>query len=97
MIKYSLTAAAKTDVREIVAYIDENNSDAASAVLNRLFERFVSIAKMPEIGRLREEFGKGLRSFPEGNYLIFYRLTSRGIEILRVLHSARDIETIFDN
>lgn len=97
MTKYSLTAPARMDVQEIVAYIEEDNSDAASAIVDRLFDRFVSIAKMPEIGRLREEFGTGLRSFPEGNYLIFYRLTSRGIEILRVLHSARDIEAIFDN
>lgn len=35
-----------------------------------------------------------LRSSPVGNYLIFYRPLPDGIEILRVLHGARDIAAI---
>lgn len=35
------------------------------------------------------------RSFPVGNYIIFYRPTDRGSEIIRILHSARDIPNIF--
>jgi toxin ParE1/3/4 len=36
-----------------------------------------------------------LRSFPVGSYVIFYRPIEEGIEVIRVLHSARDIEDIF--
>lgn len=36
----------------------------------------------------------GLRSFPVGKYLIFYRLIDGGLEIVRVLHGARDIENL---
>jgi toxin ParE1/3/4 len=38
-----------------------------------------------------------LRSFPVGNYVIFYREVSEGIEIIRVLHGARDIEGIISS
>nr|WP_245754608.1 type II toxin-antitoxin system RelE/ParE family toxin [Candidatus Accumulibacter aalborgensis] len=38
----------------------------------------------------------GLRSFPAGRYIIFYQQISEGIEIVRVLHSARDLNAIFD-
>jgi len=31
-----------------------------------------------------------------GNYVIFYRKALRGIDIIRVLHGARDIERIFE-
>ena len=29
------------------------------------------------------------------NYLIFYRPTERGVEIIRVIHGSRDIEDLF--
>lgn len=36
----------------------------------------------------------GLRSMPFGRYLIFYLLLSDGIDLVRVLHSARDLEAV---
>jgi toxin ParE1/3/4 len=35
-----------------------------------------------------------VRDFP--SYLVFYRSTESGIEVLRVIHAARDIAAIFD-
>ncbi|MGH9942446.1 MAG: type II toxin-antitoxin system RelE/ParE family toxin [Pyrinomonadaceae bacterium] len=37
-----------------------------------------------------------LRSYSVKNYLIFYQPFEDRIDILRVLHGARDIESIFD-
>jgi toxin ParE1/3/4 len=34
---------------------------------------------------------KDLRSFPVGNYIIFYKATARGIEIARVMSGRQDI------
>jgi len=47
------------------------------------------------MGRLRDELADGLRSFPVGRYVIFYRPIPKGIEIVRVLHGARDLDAIF--
>jgi toxin ParE1/3/4 len=52
------------------------------------------IAESPYIGREREELAPGIRSFPAGRYLIFYRPIADGIEIVRVLHGSRDVDTI---
>jgi len=38
----------------------------------------------------------GLRSFPIGKYVIFYVPRSRGIEVVRVLHGARDLKLFFE-
>lgn len=46
---------------------------------------------MPSIGRLHDELAENLRSFPVGRYVIFYLPLLDGIEIVRVLHSARDL------
>jgi hypothetical protein len=45
----------------------------------------------------REELDTGIQSFPHGRYILFYRAVPGVIEIVRVLHSARDIENIFDD
>ena len=41
--------------------------------------------------RLREELMPGLRSFPYARYVVFFMPERDGIEIVRVVHSARDI------
>jgi toxin ParE1/3/4 len=46
------------------------------------------------MGRERNDIAPGLRSFPVGKYLIFYRLIDEGLEIVRVLHGARNIENL---
>lgn len=53
------------------------------------------IVKFPEMGRNYEELAPGLRGFPIGNYIIFYRKIETGIEVNRLLSGYRDIETLF--
>ncbi len=49
----------------------------------------------PASGAGREESPPAFRSFPEENYVIFYRPVKDGVQIVRVLHGARYIERIF--
>lgn len=49
------------------------------------------LADNPQAGRERPELGRGIRSFPVGNYIVFYEATACGPKIVRVLHGARDI------
>ncbi len=48
------------------------------------------------MGRDRSQLAAGLRSFPVGNYIIFYMPLPNGIEIIRVLNGAGDIDALFD-
>ena len=45
----------------------------------------------PRAGRRRPELGGELRSFPVGNYIVFYAPTRDGIEVLRVLEGHQNI------
>jgi toxin ParE1/3/4 len=47
------------------------------------------------MGRARDELAPGIRSFPFGRYLIFYLPISGGIDIVRFLHGARDVDRVF--
>jgi toxin ParE1/3/4 len=56
------------------------------------------LGQYPKIGPDRSNIVPGVRSFPVGNYLIFYREISQGVEIIRVLHGARNLDFIdFDS
>lgn len=48
------------------------------------------------MGRDRNELAKDLRSFPLGRYVIFYMPDTNGITVVRVIHSARDIDAAMD-
>ena len=50
------------------------------------------LVENPLAGRERGELRKGLRSFPVGNYVVFYQPVADGIEIIRVMHGRQDID-----
>ena len=82
---------AECDLDEIWWYIAQDNPRNADSFLDRIQERFISLADFPQLGTGRDELKTGLRSQPLGNYLIFYFPLNDGIEVVRVLHGARDI------
>jgi toxin ParE1/3/4 len=89
------TAAARDDYFEIYDYIAEHSLQNAERVLRRLDERLRLLAANNLMGRPRPELAANLRSFPESSYIIFYRPIDGGIELIRVIHSARDITPEF--
>jgi toxin ParE1/3/4 len=48
------------------------------------------------MGRHREELAAELRSFLVDNFVIFYRPMDGGIEVVRILHGARDLPPLFE-
>ena len=84
-----------SDLAEIWDYIADDSEVRADAFVATIDAKFQTLAKQPGIGRMRDELATGLRSLPIGRYVIFYLSLADGIEIIRVLHGARDIDTIF--
>lgn len=87
---------AEQDVIDIWFYIAVENRSRVNA--DRLLKRFdivfEKLAKNPGMGILKSQYGAGLYQFRYGHYLIFYRIITGGIEIVRVLHGARNIPEI---
>jgi toxin ParE1/3/4 len=46
------------------------------------------------IGRARPELREDLRSFPYSAYLVLYRVIDDGVEIVRVVHAARNLDDL---
>lgn len=99
--KFTLSPEAVDDLEIIWTYIARDNPRAADDVIESAYRLCGVLGEHPELGRVREFSQRelaGLRSFvitDFPNYVIFYRVKGKGVEIVRVLHGARDIERLF--
>ena len=96
MNQYRVSDAARSDLDEIWSYIAQDNADAADRFIRAIVSRFPAFASMPHMGPQRKDLSPRLRSSPVGNYVIFYRPMKNGVEIVRVLHGARDFPPLFE-
>lgn len=96
MSRYALTALAKRDFDEIVAFLAENAGvTVARRVLNELRAAMRSLAKQPGVGHTREDLAdEPLRFFAVYSYLIVYDPAKKPLEIIRILHGARNVRSI---
>jgi len=96
--------AADRDIERCFCYLrDESGLDRAFRFLQGLQDSFDLIQLMPFVGsprnfsRLR---ARSLRKWPVKGFkdiLIFYKVTKDHIEVSRILHTKRDIQTILDD
>ncbi len=96
MSQLRISPRAISDLVEIWSYIADDSAANADAFIDKIHETIQLLADRPGSGRRREELAPGIQSFPFGRYIIFYRVLTGAIEIVRVLHGARDIENTFE-
>ena len=89
------TRRSRTDLIDILLFIRRDNRRAARRLLDTVNTKLELLAEFPGLGQPREELGKSLRSFPIGEYLLFYRPITDGIQLIRVLHGRRDLRKLF--
>ena len=89
---FSLSYAAEKDIEQIIDYIAQQNPMAASNFYDIFYKKFKLLAEHPRIGVNRAEIRSDIRSIVTGNYVIFYEVNNNGVEIARVIDSARDID-----
>ena len=98
----SPTADAKEDIIELIRYFDKQDVNLGDRFLWHLHETYEMIVNMPELGELYRfrhpamQNARVRRIKKFSNYLIFYRIETDKIVILRVLHGARDYMKFFD-
>ncbi len=85
------------DLQAGARFIRHGNPAAARSFLEAAYDTFEFLAQNPGVGRVRFDLGfPEVRSWRvEGfrRYLIFYREIPGGVQIWRLLHGSRDLET----
>ena len=94
---HRLSTEAEAELDGIWYYIanESGSIEIADRFIESLTERFYLIAKNPYIGRRRDaDLRQGLRSFPVGEYVIFYRIDGEDVLILHVVRGSRDLQAL---
>ncbi len=90
-----VTAEAEADLEDIASYVAEQSPRSALMLIRGLREKCESLADAPRGYPLVPRYEHmGIRRRPFGSYLIFYRVADEAIEVIHVLHGARDYEPL---
>jgi toxin ParE1/3/4 len=93
---FRLTPRALRDLDAIADYTLRTwGADQMEAYLRGIESRIAWLADNPDLGRRREDVGKGYRSFLEGSHLIFYLIEEDRVVVIGLPHRAMDIGGFF--
>ena len=93
---YRLSTEAENDLDQIFLYwANRAGVHVADRLIESITERFWLLGEFPDSGRVSDELAPGVRCFPAGKYLIYYRKTSSSTDILHIFHGAQHQERAF--
>jgi antitoxin ParD1/3/4/toxin ParE1/3/4 len=95
--RFTITDSAERDLHDIIGYIAQDNPNAAVKVRNEIYAAFEHLADMPGTGHFREDIlDKRHRFWSIYSYLIVYRWKVQPIQIIAVVHGARNLRALFN-
>ncbi len=93
--QYRLSPEAAQQVDAIGAFIAKDSIDAALNVYDALEHAFQLLADNPGIGHTREDLTeRPVKFWSVCSYLVIYNPASSPLEIITVVHSARDVANL---
>lgn len=94
-MKVIISDAAYTELLKIARWIKLDNPSRAERFVSEIYDRCQNLRDMPKafplVPRWEEQ---GIRRRPFGDYLIFYRINGDVIDVLHIMHGARDYAAI---
>ena len=98
-LRFEIAPLAQDDILDHAFYLSDQNAEVSVRFFTNVYLSIQRLSEMPELGSLYGFTGaSNVRIWPvKGfhNHLIFYRIQSDRIQILRVLHGSTDCETLF--
>lgn len=95
MLKLEVSPEAEVDLVDIWAYIAADQPSNADKFLDKIQGVAQKLAELPSLGRNRPELADNLKSFSVDRYTLFYCVSKDALILVRVLSSARDIDSVF--
>jgi addiction module RelE/StbE family toxin len=94
-MKVEWTVPAETDLDELFDYIARDSAVYAEQFVDRVLESVARLSDQPKMGRaVPEADSDNIRELVfRKNYRIIYVLRTDRIQILAIIHAARDLES----
>ena len=93
--KVKIFSAAQNDLREIVGYLNTLSREAAIRYYDLIIEKVGSLTTMPERCPLARDMQlrlRGYRTLLIKNYIVFYVINDKTVEVRRILYARRQYE-----
>ena len=74
----------------------QDNVQAADKLLDQIESVLAMLGGSPLLGRSRDDLAAEVRSFPVGNFVIFYLPSRGGVTVVRILSGFRDLPGLFE-
>ena len=94
MSRYIVSPQADAELKGIFDYIANDRPRAAIRVVGKIIKRLESLADHPLSGEAQPKYRVDIRFSTVENYLVVYRPIEPGIEVVRVIHAARDFDAL---
>lgn len=88
---------AEIELEDIVVYIGvhERRPETALKIADEIHAKAIEYARHPQIGKRHPCFHDDWRYFVHKRWIVVYREHPDGIEVLRVVDAARDLNKLF--
>jgi toxin ParE1/3/4 len=88
---------AESDLFSIWRYVHQESQslEIADRLVEKIDAAAMTYAGHPLMGELRPDLAEVVRCFSVGNYVVFYVPTVDGIEVVQIIHGARDVPLHF--
>lgn len=97
-MQFHVTKMAERELDQIFVYWAQRAGvDIADKLIDSIEGRFALLGDYPFVGRKCDELAPGVFRFLAGDYLIYYRKRRSMIQIIHVIHGARDQARAFKN
>lgn len=95
-MRVRMTPRARSSLMEIADYLRvEAGKDVAKRVVRRIRDEVEKVGRMPGIGHMREDLASdAVRFRGVYSYLIVYRPDTNPVEVLDIIHGARDVAAV---
>jgi toxin ParE1/3/4 len=89
---HRLRPRARQDLDEIWSYtVARWNARQAEVYIREIQAAIERAAVNPELGRVCDDIRSGYRKIASGAHVVYYRISSGSIDVIRILHGGMDV------
>ena len=94
-MNFILAPSTTRDLDRLSQYFLETNVEAGERLFKAFNQQFYNLAKFPNLGKLYPHLNPNIRGLLVEQYIIFYRVTTTQIEIVRIVDGRQDLTQLF--
>jgi toxin ParE1/3/4 len=94
-MNFILAPSTTRDLDRLSEYFLETNVEAGERLFKALNQQFYNLTKFPNLGKPYPHLNPNIRGLLVEKYLIFYRVTTTEVEIVRVVDGRQDLTQLF--